>query len=100
VSAWAKRAAFLWAAAPLAVIGILDRIIFHTSHFGGLLNYLFFGGCMHAFDFGMKDDVTLVPLAMLTPWKFLSTPGLWLALGLAVALLYAAARLRRNREPL
>jgi hypothetical protein len=36
----------------------------------------------------------------LTPGKFLSSPGLWIGLVFALALLAAAVRLRRYREPI
>jgi len=37
VSGWARRAAFLWAALPLFAIGIIEKIVFDTSHFVDLL---------------------------------------------------------------
>jgi len=40
------------------------------------------------------------PMTHLTPGKFLSTPGLWIGLAVTAAFLLAAARLRRNREPI
>ena len=100
VSGWARRMAFLWAVAPLVVIAAIGKIAFGTSHIGGLLNYIFFGGCMHAFDFHMREDVVLTPLSDLTPGKFLLNPGLWLGLTVAAGLLVAAARLRRQRGPI
>jgi hypothetical protein len=36
----------------------------------------------------------------LTPLRFLGTPGLWIGLVAAAALLAATARLRRFREPI
>src|SRR4029453_13462391 len=37
VSAWARRAAFLWAALPPLAIGAVEKIAFNTSHFATLL---------------------------------------------------------------
>ncbi|MEP6644810.1 MAG: ABC transporter permease, partial [Acidobacteriaceae bacterium] len=37
VSAWARRAPFLWAALPLLAIGVVEKLAFHTSHFGAVL---------------------------------------------------------------
>jgi len=34
VSAWARRAAFLWAFLPPLAIGVVEKIAFNTSHFG------------------------------------------------------------------
>src|SRR4030095_15738029 len=33
VSAWARRAPFLWAALPLLAVGVVEKIAFNTSHF-------------------------------------------------------------------
>jgi ABC-2 type transport system permease protein len=45
-------------------------------------------------------DPHFIPLALLTPGRFLSTPGLWLGLAVAAIFLAAAVRLRRYREPI
>ena len=37
VSAWARRAPFLWASVPLVAVGIVEKIAFNTSYFGELL---------------------------------------------------------------
>ena len=39
VSAWARRAPFLWAALPLLAIGVVEKIAFNTSHFAAMLGY-------------------------------------------------------------
>jgi hypothetical protein len=39
------------------------------------------------------------PLTHLTPGQFLISPGLWIGLAITTALLAAAVRLRRYREP-
>jgi len=44
VSAWARRATFLWAALPLIAIGILEKLAFNTSRFGKLLESRISGG--------------------------------------------------------
>ena len=43
VSAWARRAAFLWAVLPPVAIGGIEKIAFHTTHFFDLLRYRFMG---------------------------------------------------------
>jgi hypothetical protein len=40
------------------------------------------------------------PLTQLNPGRFLISPGLWIGLALAAALLTAAVQLRRYREPI
>ncbi len=112
VSGWARRATFLWAVLPLAAIGVFEKIAFRTSYFGSLIKDRLFGFAWHAFAItvpstGMHDphgtpavDPHFIPLTLLTPGKFLSSPGLWLGLIVAAAFLAAAVRLRHYREPI
>jgi ABC-2 type transport system permease protein len=104
VSGWARRAAFLWAVLPLLAVAAFERIAFRTSYFASLLHYRLGGFAPNAFAFKTPDGVPIdphfIPLAQLTPGKFLSTPALWLGLIFAAALLAAAVRLRRYREPI
>ena len=104
VSAWARRATFLWAVLPLLAIGVFERIAFRSSYFGSLIKYRLIGFAAHAFDLQGRDgasvDPHFIPLTLLTPGKFLSSAGLWIGLGFAAILLAAAVRLRRYREPI
>jgi ABC-2 type transport system permease protein len=98
VSAWARRAAFLWAALPWAAIGIVEKLAFNTSHFAQWMCYRISdsaaGGSFTA------DNVSMDPLMHLTPGKFLSTPGLWIGLAFFAACIAAAVRLRRSQGPI
>jgi ABC-2 type transport system permease protein len=98
VSGWARRATFLWAVLPFALISALERIALGTSHFGSMLTYRLVGHFERAFALDAKGR--LDSLTQLTPAKFLSTPGLSVGLLLAAGLLVAAARLRRGRGPI
>jgi hypothetical protein len=49
---------------------------------------------------GVPIDTHFIPLTQITPGRFFSSPGLWVGLLVAAALLVAAVRLRRYREPL
>jgi ABC-2 type transport system permease protein len=104
VSGWARRATFLWAVLPLVAIGMFEWIAFHTSYFGSLMHYRVGGFAARAFAFHLPGnapaDPHFIPLALLTPGKFLSTPGLWLGLVIAAIFLAIAVRLRRYREPI
>ena len=98
VSAWARRTPFLWAVLPPLAIGIFEKVAFHSSYFADLLNNRLGGG---------SDDVSSMtgafpfhPGMHLNPGAFLASPGLWIGLAFAAAFLAAAARLRRNREPI
>jgi ABC-2 type transport system permease protein len=104
LSGWGKRATFLWAALPVAAVAAFEFIAFHTGHVGSLIKYRLIGFASEAFNFTMPDgspvDGHFIPLSQATPGRFLSSPGLWLGLLFAAILLAAAARLRRNREPI
>ena len=104
VSAYARRAPFLWAVLPPIAIGVFEKIALDTSHFGWLMNDRVFGFTRAAFDLkdknGIPIDPHFVPLAQLAPGRFLSNPGLWLGLLVAAALLAAAVRLRRYQGPI
>jgi len=96
VSAWARRAAILWAFLPAFAVGALEKIAFNTTYFGTMLKYRFMGHLKSAFEF--KGD-RLDSISQLTPGRFLLTPGLWVGLLFAAAFLALAIRIRRYREP-
>jgi len=98
VSAWARRAPFLWAALPLLTIGIVEKIAFNTMHFAALLQHRFLGGPqgMEAGGSGMS----MASLTPATPGEFLASPDLWLGLAFAAICLAGAVRLRRYRAPI
>jgi ABC-2 type transport system permease protein len=104
ISGWARRTAFLWAVLPPLAICAVEKIAFHTTHFAALLGYLITGGTANAFSFltpsGAPVDPHFIPLAQITPGRFLSNPSLWIGLGFAAIFLAAAVRLRRYREPI
>lgn len=96
VSAWAKRAPFLWAAGlPLAPC-IVERIGFGTSHLADLFGHRLTGWPVEAFETGrIAQGLTVADLT-----GFLSSPGLWAGLAVAAAFLATAVWLRRRREPI
>jgi ABC-2 type transport system permease protein len=101
VSAWSRRATFLWAVLPLLAVMAVEKIAFNTSYFASLLKYRFVGGIAEAFAFKPQTRHPMIEsLAQLTPGNFLSTPGLWIGLAFAAAFLAAAIWLRRYREPI
>jgi ABC-2 type transport system permease protein len=104
VSAWARRATFLWAVLPLLAISVFEWTVFHTSHFANLLHNRLLGFAWDAFNFTTADgspvDLHFIPLSLVTPGKFLSRPGLWIGLIFAAIFLAAAVRLRRSSEPI
>jgi ABC-2 type transport system permease protein len=102
VSAWARRATFLWAVLPLLAVSAVERIAFNTSYFMYMLQYRVMGAMKEAFLFTPKHGsaVILDQLTQLDPARFLTRPGLWVGLAFGAACLAAAVRLRRNREPI
>jgi ABC-2 type transport system permease protein len=95
VSSWARRAPFLWAVLPPLAIGIVEKLVFNTSHFAGMLLY-HLGGSP---DSGPKSGDLMDMLGHFEPGMLLSGSGLWTGLAATAVFLAVAARLRRDREP-
>jgi ABC-2 type transport system permease protein len=98
VSAWARRAPFLWAALPPVVIGVIEKIAFNTSHFVALLGFRF-GGNSDDVPFTV-GQMSMGALTMTDVVRFFTDPSLWTGLALTAVFLAAAIRLRRYREPI
>jgi ABC-2 type transport system permease protein len=99
VSAWARRATFLWAFVPLFAISILEKLLFNTTFFAFMLRYRVIGAMAEAFA-PHERNTALIHLSQLDPLRFLTSAGLWVGLIVAAAFLAAAVRLRRYREPI
>ncbi len=97
VSAWARRAAFLWAALPLVAISAVEKIAFNTSHFADMMGRRMGGGPEAVV---MPGGSPMDPMTHLTPGHFLISPGLWIGLAIAAVFLAAAVRLRRYQGPI
>ena len=96
VSAWSRRAAFLWAFLPPVAIGGIEKIAFQTTHFFDMLRYRFTGSGPEV----AGSDNFLDPMTHFTPGRFLASPGLWIGLLITAAFLAAAVRLRRRQGPI
>ncbi len=95
VSCWARRAVFLWAALPVMVIAVVEKVAFNTTYFASMLGARLTGGSEAIASPGK------MPMGMqITPGNFLSSPGLWIGLVVAGLFLAAAVRMRRYREPI
>jgi ABC-2 type transport system permease protein len=97
VSAWARRAAFLWAVLPPLAIVALEKLLFNTGHFAAVLEHFLTGGPEGLYA---PNTLPMHPGTHLTPGRFLSTPGLWIGLAVTAEFLALAVRLRRYREPM
>ena len=100
VSAWARRAAFLWAVLPLVAVAVFEAVAFRTSNFAHAVSHRLVGWFTLGFAPEVPDVSPGNPLTDLTPGRLLGSPGLWLGLLVTVVFLAAAVRLRRYREPL
>lgn len=97
VSAWARRAALLWALLPPLAIGALEKLLFNTGHFAAFMGRFLSGSGTEAIM--GPHTLPMDPGTHVTPLRFLATPGLWLGLAITAAFLAAAIRLRRYRGP-
>jgi ABC-2 type transport system permease protein len=115
VSAWAKRAPFLWAVGTPVLAGILlswQEAMFDRSFgaewfwenivgrlFGGFIPGLWFafGGGWERVEGFQPTDQSIFELVSLS-YATLASPALWIGLAAAAALLAIAIRLRRWRE--
>jgi ABC-2 type transport system permease protein len=99
VSGWSRRATFLWAALPVVAISGVEQIVFRTQYFATLVGSRLIGAAP-AFNMTSDDGFPSGPMTHIAPGRFLSSPGLWIGLIVAVAFLAAAARLRRYQGPI
>jgi ABC-2 type transport system permease protein len=97
VSAWARRAALLWAVLPPLAIGTLEKLLFNTTYFAAFVGRFFTGGPEGSYPPG---TMPMDPGTHLTPGRFLGAPSLWIGLAVTAAFLAAAVRLRRHRDPM
>lgn len=98
VSAWSKRAPFLWAFMPIFAAILLEKMAFNTGYVTQFLRDRI-GGAM---NLAFSPDVGNGPATRLehfTPGTFFASPTLWLGLFAAAVMLTCAVMVRRNREP-
>ncbi len=97
VSAWARRAPFLWAFLPPLTIVVIEKIVFNTSYFIHLIGYRSTGEMASGGLTAKTVAIDLLPMG--SPGQFLLSPGFWLGLAITAVFLAAAVRLRRRRGP-
>jgi ABC-2 type transport system permease protein len=102
ISAWARRSVLLWVSVPPAVAPLLEWLTFHTHYLWDFLGYRCFG-IWRAIGFGgtrigRHAHIGGPNLAAGHFAAAFSNIDLWLGVVVAVALLYAAARIRRYRD--
>ena len=98
VSAWARRAALLWATVPVVAVILFERIVFHTAHFAYFLLYRLAGpdeSSLSTHAHHMNDQ--MMPF---DPGILFGSPGRWGGLIFTAICIALAIRLRRSRVPL
>ncbi len=98
VSAWARRAAILWATVPVVAVVLFEKVVFHSMHFASYLGYRLSG----PEEYTVSTHANHMNHGMLIfdPGTFFSSPGLWGGLIFTALCLVLAMRLRRSRVPL
>lgn len=101
VSAWARRAPFLWAVFPPLAVCALEHLAFKSNLAASALIDRLTGVDDHAFVTASPiANTALVGLARIDLARFLASPGLWSGLLVTAACLAACVWLRRRREPI
>src|SRR5512132_2077428 len=75
VSAWARRAPFLWASLPLLAVAVAEKIAFNTWHFGTMVATRMLGGGGGSKEF-IGHYLSMDPLMHFSPGAFLLSPDL------------------------
>lgn len=99
VSAWAKRATFLWAVAPPLGLSLFEALALHTTHVWKFLNYRLDDG-LRIFSVGGRGGAPIEDLSQVDPMPILTNPDLWLGLVFAAACFVACVQLRRRHDPI
>lgn len=99
VSAWARRAPFLWASVPVAVVLIIEHLVFNTSAFAHML-LARLGGGPAALPFPPPENMSMQAPTLANLGAFLASPGLWIGFAVAAVFLAGAVRLRRYQGPI
>jgi len=107
VSAWARRAPFLWAIAPIAAVWFVDYQVFGTHRIGQLLLTRLAGVFQSATNIsgeivgagGAFANVDFVRLSdLITPARLFASGQLWGGIAVAAGLVAATVWVRRYRE--
>jgi ABC-2 type transport system permease protein len=100
VSSWAPRWPFLWAAAPLVAVLMVEHGALHDTSAHWMVERWLGGGVLQPYSVGGAGAVWIHRLADLDPARIYTLPQLWLGLAAAALLLAGAVRMRRTRGAL
>lgn len=103
VSAWARRATFVWAVGPWLAL-MLVELMFTGGKGGGpiatMIGDRVFGGFSRAYTIAGQKNVAITSLSQVDPMRFLGDPSFWAGLAVGAAFLAACVWLRRRQDPL
>lgn len=99
MSAWSRRMAFLWAAAPFAAMLMVEHLALHHTPAHWMLERRIAGGVLQPYSANGEGAVWIERLSDLDPARIYALPQLWGGVLLAALFLYAAIRIRRARTP-
>lgn len=99
VSAWARRAPVLWAAAPFVAAAVVGGAVAGPDAVRAALRSRIAGGVLEPFTAGGLGRDWVSGFGDFEPGRLWSLPGLWIGVALAALFLFAAARVRRARGP-
>ena len=99
-SAWAKRMTFLWGVGPPLAICVVEGMAFpgQPNYAARALGERMLSGIGVGFTTPPHENSIALPWP--DPMPFLASPGLWIGLVVAAAMLAGAVWLRRRREPI
>ncbi|HET7673912.1 MAG TPA: hypothetical protein VFL54_00170 [Gammaproteobacteria bacterium] len=102
-SAWARQAPVLWAALPPVVAGVIEAILFQTSHFFSLIGNHVAGPLplAYAVRFGGKGfdmPTTGATVSYATLGDMLTSGAMWTGVAVGVVFVAVAIMLRRYRD--
>jgi ABC-2 type transport system permease protein len=98
VSAWARRAPFVWAFVPPIALLFLEKFAFGTTHLRDLLASRFTGEGMDSIT--MPQTMPTHPMTQLTPLRFFTSTSFFVGIVIFVLCVAVAARMRRQRGPI
>jgi ABC-2 type transport system permease protein len=106
LSAWTKNKVFLWAVLPPIALPILERVFLTTDYIARFLGERFAGYIQlmkvdpNAFEAGHETNLPSVS-AVYDAFHLsnvFTSPGMWLGVAAAAAMVFAAIRIRRYRD--
>ncbi|MBL8554490.1 MAG: hypothetical protein JNL41_09450 [Phenylobacterium sp.] len=103
VSAWAKRATFIWAIGPWLALMLVEFMVLAGKDGGPIARVVgdrVFGGFDRAYNVAGQKNMTVTSLSQIDPMRFFGDPSFWAGLAVGAAFLAGCVWLRRRQDPL